>query len=281
VAYVNPLIAKWKAGEPTFGAWLTTPDPSIAEYFALAGFDEVTADQQHSTIETNDLTAMFAAIELRKSVPSTRVPSNDPVAIGQALDLGAQMVIVPMVNNAAEAARAVAAFRYPPRGTRSAGPVRPQYVMGDRPEQLEAAACVVMVETRDGLANVDEIAAVPGVDAIYIGPGDLALGMGLGWDPGSRTAAGNKAHAAAVERIRQACERHGVTPGIHVGDAETSFRYAEQGFRLLTVASDIGLIFEGAAATLARVRSAVPPSRRPSAGPAKGGRRSAGGSTPI
>ena len=157
MAYVNPLIAKWKAGEPTFGAWLTTPDPSIAEYFALAGFDEVTADQQHSTIETNDLTAVFATIELRGVVPSTRVPFNDYVAIGKALDLGAQMIIVPMVNNAAEAARAAGAFRYPPRGNRSAGPVRPQHVMGGSPKELEGAACVLMVETKDGLANVDEI----------------------------------------------------------------------------------------------------------------------------
>jgi 4-hydroxy-2-oxoheptanedioate aldolase len=297
MAYVNPLIAKWKSGKPTFGAWLTTPDPSIAEYFGLAGFDEVTADQQHSTIEVNDLTGIFAAIELRGSVPSTRVPTNDPVAIGKALDLGAQMVIIPMVNNAAEAARAVAAFRYPPRGSRSAGPVRPQHVMGGSPEELEAAACVLMVETKDGLANVDAIAATKGVDAIYIGPGDLALGLGLGWDSESRTAAGNRTHAEAVERIRQACERHGVTPGIHVGDAEQSARYVEQGFRLITVASDIGLIAGGAAATLARVRRALPPGRRAgtssraqptakaraTANPKKSstGRAKSGGRTPI
>ncbi len=297
MAYVNPLIAKWKAGKPTFGAWLTTPDVSIAEYFALSGYDEVTADQQHSTIETNDLTGIFAAIELRGAVPSTRVPFNDYVAIGGALDLGAQMVIIPMVNNAAEAARAAAAFRYPPRGNRSAGPVRPQHVMGGSPRELEGAACVLMVETKDGLANVDEIAATPGVDAIYIGPGDLALGLGMGWDSDSRSKSDNEAHAAAVEHIRKVCERHGVTPGIHVGDAEASFRYAEQGFRLITVASDIGLIFGGSAATLQRVRGAKLPRRarssarngdRPAAGKAakpakaaKGGKASRAGSTPI
>lgn len=277
MAYVNPLIAKWKSGQPTFGAWLTTPDPSIAEYFALSGFDEVTADQQHSTIETNDLTAMFATIELRGAVPSTRVPYNDYVAIGKALDLGAQMIIIPMVNNAAEAARAAAAFRYPPRGNRSAGPVRPQHVMGDSPRELEGAACVVMVETKDGLANVEEIAATPGVDAIYVGPGDLALGLGIDWDPAGWSPSEAQAHASAVEHIRKTCERHGITPGIHVGDAETSFRYAEQGFRLITVASDIGLIFGGAAATLARVRSAV----LPTGGSGAAARRSPGASTPI
>lgn len=278
MAYVNPLIAKWKSGEPTMGAWLTTPDPSIAEYMALCGFDEVTADQQHSTIETNDLTAMFATIELRGAVPSTRVPFNDYLSIGKALDLGAQMVIVPMVNNAAEAAHAVAAFRYPPRGNRSAGPVRPQHAMGGSPRELEGAACVLMVETKDGLANLDAIASTPGIDAIYIGPGDLALGLGMGWDAESRSASENEAHAAAVEHIRKACERHGVTPGIHVGDAETSFRYIEQGFRLLTVASDIGLIFGGAAATLERVRSAAVPGRRGANGHRAAGRPA---STPI
>ncbi len=279
MAYVNRLIAKWKAGEPTFGAWLTTPDPSIAEYLALQGFDEVTADQQHSTIETNDLTAMFATIELRGAVPSTRVPFNNYVDIGQALDLGAQMIIIPMVNNAAEAARAAAAFRYPPRGNRSAGAVRPQWAMGHSPRELEGAACVVMVETKDGLANVDEIAATPGIDAIYIGPGDLALGLGLDWDPAGWTPSEAEAHANAVEHIRRACERHGITPGIHVGDAELSFRYAEQGFRLLTVASDLGLIFAGAAATLARVRQAKVPGRDAGAGQEQGAARPA--STPI
>jgi 4-hydroxy-2-oxoheptanedioate aldolase len=151
-----------------------------------------------------------------------------------------------------------------------------------------------MVETKDGLANVDEIAATPGVDAIYIGPGDLALGLGMGWDSESRSKSENDAHAAAVEHIRKACERHGVTPGIHVGDAETSFRYAEQGFRLITVASDIGLIFSGSAATLERVRAAnvprggVPNGSRPAAGrtatatkAVRAGKGTKAGSTPI
>src|SRR4029079_9342482 len=120
-------------------------------------------------------------------------------------------------------------------------------------------------------ANVDEIAATPGGDAIYIGPGDLALALGIGWDTDSRPKPEHDARVAAVEHIRKACERHGVTPGIHVGDAETSFRYAEQGFRLITLASDMGLIFGGSAATLARVRQAkIPASGR---GAASGGRR--------
>ena len=280
MSYVNPLIKKWKSGQPTLGAWLTQPDPSLAEYMAACGFDEVCADQQHSTIDVNDLAAMFMAIETRGSVATTRVGFNDPFLIGKSLDLGAQMVIIPMVNNAAEAARAVRAFHYSNAGVRSAGPVRPQYTMGDRPSDLEKAAWVVMVETKAGLANVDEIAATPGVDAIYIGPGDLALGLDMDWDSSAWTASQKRTHAEAVETIRKACERHGVTPGIHVGNAAQSARYVEQGFRLLTIASDMGLIAAGRT-SIDIVRKAVPPGRK--GGGKSGGRAGKGRSpkTPI
>ncbi|HVA86282.1 MAG TPA: aldolase/citrate lyase family protein [Candidatus Saccharimonadales bacterium] len=261
MAYTNPLIARWRAGEPTLGAWLTTPDPSIAEYFANCGFDEVCADQQHSTISLDSLASIFQAVSARGSVPTCRVPYNDPYLIGKSLDLGAEMVIVPMVNNRAEAERAVAAFHYPPRGIRSAGPVRSPYVMGGDERALEQAACVVMVETKDGLRNVDEIASTPGVDAVYIGPGDLALGLGQSWSASNWTPAQAKAHADAIETIRAACERHGVAPGIHVGDAAASARYIEQGFLLLTVSSDLGTIDTFARRELAIAKAATPPSR--------------------
>lgn len=261
MTYVNPLIAKWNAGEPTLGGWLTQPDPSIAEYMALCGFDEVCADQQHSTIEVNDLAAMFMGIEARGSVPTTRVGFNDPFLIGKSLDLGAQMVIVPLVNDVEEARRAVASFHYTNAGIRSAGAIRSPYVMGGEPRELEGAACVLMIETKAGLANVDAIASTPGVDALYIGPGDLALGLDMGWDSEKRSRSENEAHAAAVERIRKACERHGITPGIHVGDPHLSARYVEQGFRLLTIGSDLGLIGAGRD-SLDIVRRAVPPGRR-------------------
>lgn len=276
MAYQNPLIAKWQSGQPTFGAWLTTPDPSIAERIASLGYDEVCADQQHSNISVNSLSGIFQAVAGRGSSPTTRVPFNDYTAIGKSLDLGALAVIIPMVNNAAEAARAVSAFRYPPRGTRSAGPVRSPWVMGGDPKDLERAAVVCMVETKDGLANVDEIAQVPGVDAIYIGPGDLALALGMGWSSDVRSASENEAHAAAVEHVRRTCEKRGITPGIDVSEATLSARYIEQGFRMVTVSADIGLIIIRGTADLEIVRAAKVPgrargaaaSRRPSAKPA-------------
>jgi 4-hydroxy-2-oxoheptanedioate aldolase len=261
MAFQNPLIAKWQAGQPTLGAWLTTPDSSIAEYIAACGYDEVCADQQHSNISVDSLAGIFQGIAARGSVPTTRVPFNDYTAIGKSLDLGALAVIIPMVNNRAEAARAVSAFRYPPRGLRSAGPVRAPYVMGDDPKDLERAAVVVMVETKGGLANVDEIASTPGVDAVYIGPGDLALALGMSWSSSERSASENEAHSAAVEHVRKTCERHGVAPGIHVSEATLSATYIEQGFRMVTVSADLGLIMMGGRADLALVRAAKVPHR--------------------
>ena len=204
------------------------------------------------------------------------MPFNDYTAIGKSLDLGALAVIIPMVNNAAEAARAVSAFRYPPRGTRSAGPVRSPWVMGGDPRDLERAAVVCMVETKDGLANVDEIAATPGVDAIYIGPGDLALALGMGWSSDERSRSENEAHAAAVEHVRRTCEKHGVAPGIHVSEATLSAKYIEQGFRMVTVSADIGLIMIRGAADLEIVRAAKVPGRKGTGA----GRSAASGKSP-
>ena len=187
--YVNPLIATWKAGPATMGdVAQMTPDPSIAEYFALAGFDESDGRPvQHRSRPTTP-PGIFQAIEAAVQKPR-RVPFNY-VATGKSARLGAQMVIIPMVNNAEEARRAprVAAFlRHPPRGNRSRRSGAAAAHHGRLAEELEGAACVLMIETKDGLANLDEIAATPGVDAIYIGPGDLALGLGLGWDSDSRS----------------------------------------------------------------------------------------------
>ena len=114
-----------------------------------------------------------------------------------------------------------------------------------RLEALDEAACVVMVETADGLRNVDAIAATPGVDAIYIGPGDLGLGLGLSAWPDDWTPAQAKIHADAIATILAACRRHGVAPGIHTGDGVTARRYLDQGFLMVTVASDLGLITGG------------------------------------
>ena len=255
MASVNPLLELWRSGKPSLGGWLTTADPQIVEYLASCGFDEVCIDQQHGMADGALLAGCFRAIELHGVAPTTRVPANDFAAIGHALDVGAVAIVVPMVSTAEEAAHAAAACHYPPRGGRSVGPLRGSLARASkRLEGLDDAACVVMIETPEGLANVDAIAATPGVDALYIGPGDLGLGLGMSAWPEDWTDDQAKTHREAIATILAACRQHGVTPGIHTGSGATARRYLDQGFLYLTVANELGLITIGGRAELAVAR---------------------------
>src|SRR5690606_27296531 len=142
----------------------------------------------------------------------TRVLHNDPALIGQALDAGAQGVIVPMVNSAEEAARAAAGCRYPPQGIRSFGPTRAALTLGSTDVETlgQGALCLVMVETRQGLKNIKEIVQTPGIDGVYIGPADLALGLGLTFNSEFT----DPEHTAAIELILKTCLDNGLLAGI-------------------------------------------------------------------
>jgi 4-hydroxy-2-oxoheptanedioate aldolase len=258
MASVNPLLELWRSGKPSLGGWSTTADPQIVEYLATCGFDEICVDQQHGLADSSSLAGLFRPIELHGAAPTTRVPTNDFAAIGKALDVGAVAIVVPMVGSAEEAARAAAACHYPPRGGRSIGPLRGSLLRASkRLEGLDEAACVVMVETAEGLHNVDEIAAAPGVDSIYIGPGDLGLGLGMSAWSDDWTTDQAATHAAAIATVLAACRKHGVAPGIHTGDGVTARRYLEQGFLMVTVANELGLITNGGRAELALARGEV------------------------
>ncbi|WP_119066121.1 HpcH/HpaI aldolase family protein [Rubrobacter indicoceani] len=249
---MNTLKEKLASGETAFGFWGMLPASFGAEMAAGAGYDYVSLDQQHGLIGVGDAVPFFQAVRAGGATPVSRVERNDPTVIGRALDFGAQAVIVPLVNNAQEAAEAVAACRYPPRGKRSYGPVRAGEIFGSAdPEDLDSGVlCFVMIETGEGLDNVDEIAATPGIDGIYIGPADLALGLGLA--PALEVS--DDKHAAAIDKIRLACEENGIIPAIHTESGAQSKKHAEAGFRMITVTSDYGLIRDGAPAMLSEAR---------------------------
>jgi 4-hydroxy-2-oxoheptanedioate aldolase len=237
----NPNLAlqqKWRNGETAFGAWLTVPDPFLAELFASCGYDFIVIDMQHGIIEFSDALPMIQAAHARGVGPIVRVLKNDPTLIGKALDCGAAGVIVPLVNNAAEAQAAVSACKYPPHGTRSWGPVRASVVAGADRAALNDVACICMVETEEGLANVSEIAAVQGLSGIYVGPSDLALALGLG--PGAEQA--DPRHAGAIDKIKAACDASKVFIGMHNLRGEVARKYAQAGFRMVTVVVDAGMI---------------------------------------
>ncbi|OLC23584.1 MAG: 2,4-dihydroxyhept-2-ene-1,7-dioic acid aldolase [Chloroflexi bacterium 13_1_40CM_3_65_12] len=242
----------WERGEPTLGGWCVIPSPFAAELMGRAGYDWICIDTQHGLIGYDQMLPMLQALSATGTPAFVRVPWNQPSDIMKALDAGAQGVIVPMVSSAEEALRAVGACRFPPRGYRSWGPTRAALqVSGFGPESASSAVvCVVMIETVEAMANLDEILAVPGVDGVYVGPNDLAVAHGLKPDA---TAAAPE-HRRLIETILEACRRHRLIAGIHCAGADTAIRWREAGFRMLNVDNDALFLRGGAAHVLEALR---------------------------
>ncbi len=251
----NSVKQRWREGKIAVGGWLTIPSSFSAEVMAHQGFDWLCVDTQHGAIDYSAALPMLQAISTTAATPFVRVPWNEPSIIMKYLDAGAYGIIVPMISTAADAEAAVSACRYPPDGIRSAGPYRATYYGGaDYLEHAnEEIACVVMIETAAALDNLEAILSVPGVDAAYVGPSDLSQALGLG----PRYEATNPRHAAAVDRIRQACEQQGVVPGIHTSGSVLSARYAQEGFKMILLTADIAGVVSGASGELASLRKAV------------------------
>ena len=251
----NRALTAWRNGERTIGLWLSLANVHSAETLSGLGFDWVCIDLQHGLLDYKDLTVMLPAVSAGDATPLVRVPWNEPYEIMKVLDAGAYGVIVPMINNRAEAELAVAACRYPPQGNRSFGPIRAA-LYGGRGYAKEAngeIACIAMIETAEGIENVEEIVTTPGLDGVYIGPSDLALSLGLA----PRGDNDDPTHAATVERIRDACHRHGVAVGIHTGSLDYTKRYLDFGFNFVTLGSDLGFMVRAAAGDLAAVRGTM------------------------
>jgi 4-hydroxy-2-oxoheptanedioate aldolase len=234
----NPLRALLASGASAVGSWCTTPSTFTAEVLTSEPVDFVCFDCQHGLVDGASLAALLAAV--RGGVtPLVRVPANDAALIGRALDLGAGGVIVPMVATVAEAERAVGACRYPPRGTRSYGPSRIGLSLGTEPATLEAhPMCFVMIETPDAVGRADEICEVPGLSGVYVGPADLAVGLGI--RPADMAASGE--HADAVEVVRAASQRAGGVAGIHTTSGADAYRRLAAGFRLCSLPHDAILL---------------------------------------
>jgi len=233
---MNAVKKLWREGKPAVGGWLSIPHCFSAEVMAHTGLDWLCIDMQHGCIDYSDVVPMLTAISTTAVTPFVRVPWNEPAMIMKVLDAGAYGVIVPMVSNRAEAERAVAACRYPPTGMRSNGPNR-ALLYGGTDYQKHAddeMACVVMIETPEGIAKMDEIISTPGLDAAYIGPTDLALALGLppvmdNDDP---------KHVATVNRMLETCKRHKVVAGIHTASSRFTQRYIDQGFQMVMLVAD-------------------------------------------
>jgi len=241
----NPLRQVWNEGRAAINGWCSLGSAAAAEFMASQGWDSVTIDTQHGLIGYAEMLAMLQAVTASGVAPMVRVAWNAPGEIMKALDAGAYGVICPMVNSRAECEAFVGACRYPPEGYRSFGPTRAALVAG-----VDYAAhanreilTLAMVETAEALADVEAIAATPGLDLVYIGPADLSLSLGGPPVQDSMDAG----RLAAFDRILTACRAAGIRAGVHTGSVAYSQQMIARGFDLVTVGSDIRYLMGGRA----------------------------------
>ncbi len=236
----NSLRQIHAAGRTIVNGWLSISSAYVAELAAHQGYDALTVDMQHGMVGFEGAMAMFQAIATTPTIPMARPSENSPAEIMRLLDAGAYGIICPMVSTADDAARLVAACRYPPAGRRSFGPARgllyggADYFTGANAEILVFA----MIETQGALDNLDAILDTPGLDGIYVGPNDLSIEMGC--PPGNDPT--NPAIIAAIARAREATTRRGLIAGIFCSDGPAAKRRAAEGFHLVTPGNDAALL---------------------------------------
>ncbi|MCE2439239.1 MAG: hypothetical protein J4F39_07425 [Candidatus Latescibacteria bacterium] len=228
----NPVKAKLLRGELSLGGWLNLGSPLAAEVMAAAGYEWLAIDAEHSPFDIPLIADTFRAIEARGAVPLVRTWDHDPVSLARILDAGAYGIIVPHVSTARQAEALVQAMRYPPVGARSAGTGRVA-VYGDdyRRNANDAVMIVPQVEDMEGINNTEAIMSVEGIDVGFLGPGDLALSMGVD--------RGHPDHEKAIQTFVSGCRKAGKPYGIPERDLEIVRKRIREGFTFLDIASDL------------------------------------------
>lgn len=244
---MKSLRERWESGEATFGAWCTIPSSWTTELAARSGHDFVVIDTQHGLAGHDTMLPMLQGISAGGAASLVRVPWNDPAWIMKSLDAGAGGVIVPMINSRTEAEKAVGACRYPPAGFRSMGSIRGSVADRDWRDPL----CVLMIETVEAVGSMDEILDVPGIDAVFVGPNDLALSAGLD----SSYEGSHPEHRAMIEGIARAAGARRITAGIMCGTPEVARQWHAVGYRMLALASDTRLLADALNSIAERARS--------------------------
>ena len=260
----NPVKAALGRGECQVGTWLTLGDLAATRVLARAGFDWLTVDLEHAAIDWSRAAALFGAIADAGGTPLARVPEGRHDHIKRCLDAGAHGIVAPMIDTVEQARAVIAACKYPPQGTRSVGGSL-HALNFDAPaggyfrRANDEILVVLQTESPRGVENAAEIYALPGVDAVFVGPNDLRAQMrtpaegstGAAFEP-PWTDPTTEEFEAMLERIRAAGEAAGVPVGLHVQTVEDVERRREAGWRFIAYASDLGLMTraatEGAAA---------------------------------
>lgn len=252
---MNPFkqLLKRAGHQPLLGTWLSSASPLLAEAAGLAGFDWGVIDMEHGPLDLGDVVRLLQAVAATRLVPVVRVPWNDMVTIKRVLDAGATTLLVPFVQNAAEAAQAVAATRYPPQGVRGMAGMTRAAGFGTQADYFANAnrrvGVIVQVETLAALSQLEAIAAVDGVEAVFIGPADLSGSMGLGGR------ANHPQVTSAMADAARRCRALGKPIGTIGVEPEVVAQYRAAGFDFLAVGSDIGLFVQAAQRSIAALRS--------------------------
>ena len=239
--------------KPPIGTWLSSASPVVAEAMGHAGFDWGVVDMEHAPLDMMVLVHVLQALAGTKLVPVVRVPSNDAVTVKRVLDAGATTILFPFVQTPEDAARAVASTRYPPQGVRGMSSMSRASRYGTAPQYLKSAdanmGVIVQLETPQALEQLEAIVAVEGVDAVFVGPGDLSASMGHG---------GEFTHPEVMRALgttAQRCRALGKPVGSVGSTPEVVSQYRAMGFDYLAVSSDMGLLMSGALAAARALRS--------------------------
>jgi 4-hydroxy-2-oxoheptanedioate aldolase len=252
----NKLKARLASGKACVNGWLAIPSGFSAEVMAQCGWDSITVDMQHGVQDYSTMVQCFQAMTAHPITPLVRVPWNEPGIIGKALDGGAWGIICPMVNNKAEAQALSTYSLYPPAGKRSNGPIRAaMYGEASNYQKIanDEVLVIPMIETQEGIDNIDEILSVPGISGIYIGPSDMGLSLGL-----IPTLDREEPLILGIyEKLLASCKKHGKFAGLHNGTAAYAARMIGMGFRFVTIANDSGLMARMARAEVTATRKAA------------------------
>jgi 4-hydroxy-2-oxoheptanedioate aldolase len=250
----NAVKRALKAGQPSLGTWLSLGSITAARFMARSGLDWLTVDIEHSLCDWETAAHIFASVADAGCVALARVPANRHDHIKRVLDNGAHGVVVPMVNSRQEAEDAVAAMLYPPHGTRSVGGSVHALNFGATPNDYFARAndellVVLQCEHIQAVEDADAIFSVPGIDAIFVGPNDLAASMRSkdGKPPSA------EATNQALKHVLATCKKHGVAPGYHCMSADEALMRIDQGWQFLAIGSELKFMMSGTAEVVKKV----------------------------
>jgi 4-hydroxy-2-oxoheptanedioate aldolase len=250
----NAVKRALKAGEASVGTWLSLGSITAARFMARAGFAWLTVDLEHSLVDWETATHMFASIADAGCTALARVPANRHDHIKRVLDNGAHGIVVPMVNSRAEAEAAISAARYPPTGTRSVGGSVHALNFGGTANDYYARAndellLVLQCEHIKAVEDADSIFSVPGIDAIFVGPNDLAASMRSkeGRPPSA------EATAQVMKHILATCRKYKVPAGLHCGSGEEARHRIEEGWQFLAIGSELRMMLDGSSEVLRRL----------------------------